>query len=203
MKQVTSSTLFLVVLAASACVRPSAVAEAPEPVVEAAATPATIPAVLPVDFEYFEEHPLMVPVDGVEPDQLRDSFNAPRAGGRIHRATDILAPRLTPVLAATAGEVVKMKENAAGGITVYLIDEPRRYVYYYAHLEQYSDDLTEGQKVPQGFLLGYVGTSGNAPPNTPHLHFQATRLRDGQRDWWNGTPVDVRAFMKKKGRIAE
>ena len=142
----------------------------------------------------------MVPVEGVSPRELRDSFNDPRGEGRTHRATDILAPRGTPVLAAIAGTVIRMRQNAAGGTTAYLIDESRRYIYYYAHLDHYSDSMTEGLIVPQGFVIGYVGTSGNAPPDTPHLHFQAMRLRDGQRDWWNGTPIDVRAFMITTGR---
>ncbi len=145
----------------------------------------------------------MVPVDGISPGDLRDSFNDARAEGRIHRATDILAPRGTPVLAAISGTVIRMRQNAAGGTTAFLIDDSRQYIYYYAHLDHYSDQMTEGLKVPQGFVIGYVGTSGNAPPDTPHLHFQAMRLREAQKDWWNGTPVDVRSFMTRKGRIRE
>jgi murein DD-endopeptidase MepM/ murein hydrolase activator NlpD len=141
----------------------------------------------------------MVPVEGIEPSRVPDTFNAPRAGGRIHAATDILAPRGTPVLAAIQGEVLRIRQNPAGGIVAYLVDDARRYVYYYAHLDQYSDQLTEGLRVPQGFVIGYVGTSGNAPADTPHLHFQAMRLKERQKDWWNGVPVDVRAFMKRKG----
>ncbi|HEX2722637.1 MAG TPA: M23 family metallopeptidase [Gemmatimonadaceae bacterium] len=145
----------------------------------------------------------MIPVEGISPRELRDSFNEARGEGRTHRAIDILAPRGTPVLAAIAGEVIRMRQNAAGGTTAYLIDEERRYIYYYAHLDHYSDSMTEGLKVPQGFVIGYVGTSGNAPPDTPHLHFQAMRLRQNQRDWWNGTPVDVRSFMTRKGKTPQ
>lgn len=160
-------------------------------------------AVAPADVTYFTDHPLMVPVDGISPRELRDSFNDARGEGRTHRATDIMAPRGTPVVAAIAGEVLRLRQNAAGGITAYLTDDARRYVYYYAHLAEYSDRITEGLKVDQGFVIGYVGTSGNAPPDTPHLHFQAMRLAEGQRDWWNGTPVDVRAFMILKGKAIE
>lgn len=145
----------------------------------------------------------MVPVVGVAPNKLRDSFNEPRDGGRIHRATDILAPRGTPVVAAADGEVVQIKQNSAGGLTIYLTDDAHRYIYYYAHLDRYSDKILETVRVKQGFLLGYVGTTGNAPPNTPHLHFQAMRLNPEQRDWWNGTPVDVRSFFKTTGRVRE
>ena len=145
----------------------------------------------------------MVPVDGITPNLLRNSFDAPRGEGRFHRAIDILAPRETPVVAAISGQVLGLRQNAAGGITAYLVDDERRYVYYYAHLARYSDQITEGLKVGQGFVIGFVGTSGNAPPDTPHLHFQAMRLATGQQDWWNGTPVDVRRFMTKRGKVQE
>jgi murein DD-endopeptidase MepM/ murein hydrolase activator NlpD len=168
----------------------------------ASATIATAP-VASIDAEYFEAHPLMVPVEGIRPEELRDSFNDTRDGGRTHRATDILAPRGTPVVAAIDGEVLRLRQNSAGGITAYLVDSERRYVYYYAHLDHYSDQITEGLRVQQGFVIGYVGTSGNAPPDTPHLHFQAMRLEPGQRDWWNGTPVDVRPFITRTGRVME
>jgi len=174
-----------------ACIGRTPVAELPSPSVTRA------------DAEYFAEHPLMVPVVGISPRELRDSFMAPRGGGRIHGAMDILAPRGTPVVAAIDGVVHRLAQNSAGGITAYLIDEERRYVYYYAHLDSYSNAITQGLDVRQGFVIGYVGTSGNAPPDTPHLHFQVMRLREGQRDWWNGTPVDVRAFMNRTGKALQ
>jgi murein DD-endopeptidase MepM/ murein hydrolase activator NlpD len=155
------------------------------------------------DIAYFDVHPMMVPVDGVEPRALRDTFHEARDGGRTHNATDILAPRGTPVLAAIYGEVARMSQNSLGGITVYLTDTERRYVYYYAHLDHYSDQLTVGLKVEEGTVIGYVGTSGNAPPDTPHLHFQAMRIKPGQHDWWNGIPVDVRQFMIRPGKAIE
>ncbi len=191
------TSLVLVTILSSACSRQPVESEPiPVPTIPA-------PALSPAEVEYFDSHSLMVPVEGISPKQLRDSFNEPRSDGRTHRATDILAPRGTPVLAAIAGEVARMSQSSLGGITVYLIDAGRRYVYYYAHLDRYSDQLTPGLKVEQGTVIGYVGTSGNAPPDTPHLHFQAMRLRPGQRDWWNGVPVDVRSFMTKKGKVLE
>jgi murein DD-endopeptidase MepM/ murein hydrolase activator NlpD len=149
---------------------------------------------------YFRRNPLMVPVDGIEPGELRDSFNSPRGAGRNHGAIDIPALRGTPVVAATDGQVFRLRQNINGGITAYLSDTNRRYVYYYAHLNGYSADLTEGLKVKQGFVIGYVGTSGNAPPDTPHLHFQVMRIAPDQRDWWNGKAIDVRAFMTITGK---
>jgi peptidoglycan LD-endopeptidase LytH len=186
------SSLALVAACARAGVAPEPVA--PEPVA---------PAITSLDAEYFSEHQLMVPVEGVSPGQLRDSFNEARDGGRTHRATDILAPRGTPVLAAIDGEVVQLKQNSAGGLTAYLTDDEHRYIYYYAHLDRYSDELPQVVRIKQGFVIGYVGTTGNAPPNTPHLHFQAMRLGPGQRDWWNGVAVDVRSFMTMKGKVRQ
>lgn len=145
----------------------------------------------------------MIPVDGVEPRSLRDTFNEARDGGRTHRATDILAPRGTPVLAAISGQVLRMSQSSLGGITAYLVDDEARYVYYYAHLDHYADALTQGLRVQAGDVIGYVGTSGNAPPDTPHLHFQVMRLKEGQHDWWNGTAVDVRPFMIRTGKARE
>jgi murein DD-endopeptidase MepM/ murein hydrolase activator NlpD len=167
------------------------------------ASPAPPPDITDVDIEYFNAHPLMVPVDGVSPDRVPDSFHEPRSDGRIHRATDILAPRESPVIAAISGKVMRLRQNAAGGITAYLTDDEGRYVYYYAHLSHYADRVTEGLDVPQGFVIGYVGTSGNAPPDVPHLHFQAMRVAPEKHDWWNGTPVDVRPFMKLTGKAIQ
>ena len=171
--------------------------------IRAVATPEPAPAPVAIsaaDIEYFERRELMVPVDGVSPRDLRDSFNAPRGSGRTHSAIDILAPRGTPVIAAIDGQILRLRQNSAGGITAYLVDDERRYIYYYAHLSHYSDKVTEGLRVAQGFVLGFVGTSGNAPPDTPHLHFQVMRYIEGERDWWNGTPVDVRSFIKRTGK---
>ncbi len=152
------------------------------------------------DAEYFDEHPLMVPVAGVAPSALRDSFNAARSGGRTHRALDIPAPRRTPVLAAADGTILSIRQNTLGGTTLYLVDSERRFVYYYAHLDSYHDRITEGLEVRQGQVVGFVGTSGNAPPNFPHLHFQALRVDPRKRDWWNGSPVDIRAHFRMTGR---
>jgi len=105
------------------------------------------PAITVEDSRYFSENPLMVPVAGVSPDQLRNSFNDARGGSRTHRAIDILAPRETPVVAAISGEVISLRQNAAGGITAYLFDDQRRYVYYYAYLEYYSAAIPNQLKV--------------------------------------------------------
>jgi len=151
-----------------------------------------------VDSAYFRMHPLMVPVEGVSPSELRDTFHEARSGGRIHMATDILAMRGTPVLAAAPGRIIKLANSGAGGITIYIADASGRYVQYYAHLMGYAPNVKEGLAVEEGDVIGFVGTTGNAPPDTPHLHFQVMR---GDANYWNGTPIDVRGFMTKPGRM--
>jgi murein DD-endopeptidase MepM/ murein hydrolase activator NlpD len=111
---------------------------------------------------------------------------------------DILAPRGTPVLAADDGRVARLGSNALGGITVYAVDSGGRFVYYYAHLDRYRAGLAEGTPLAKGEVIGYVGTTGNAPPNTPHLHFQVMRMGDGRR-WWAGPPVDPRPYFVTGG----
>jgi murein DD-endopeptidase MepM/ murein hydrolase activator NlpD len=155
---------------------------------------------LGTDSAYFQSHPLMVPVEGVEPSSLTDTFHESRSGGRIHMATDILALRGTPVLAAATGRIIKLANGGAGGITIYVADASGRYVEYYAHLMGYAPNVTEGMAVQEGDVIGFVGTTGNAPPNTPHLHFQVMR---SDANYWNGTPIDVRPFIKKPGRMRQ
>ena len=133
---------------------------------------------------------LAFPVDGVRPERLIDSFGDPRGGGsRLHRAVDIMAPRRTPVRAVEAGTVARLDNSPAGGISIYQFDPGQRYCYYYAHLDGYAPGLAEGARLERGQLLGYVGTTGNAPPNTPHLHFAIYRLSD-TKQWWAGTALN-------------
>lgn len=132
---------------------------------------------------------LDIPVDGVKPEQLTRSFDEMRGASRQHQAIDILAPRNTPVKAVEDGVIARLFYSKAGGITIYQFDPSERYCYYYAHLERYADGLREGQQIRKGQVIGYVGTSGNAPAGTPHLHFAVFRLTAEKR-WWEGTPID-------------
>jgi murein DD-endopeptidase MepM/ murein hydrolase activator NlpD len=162
------------------------------------------PVAVPVsatDVEYFKANPLMVPVDGVAPGDVPDTFNSPRdGGGRLHRATDIMAPLGRPVVAATAGKILRLSRSRLGGITIYMLDDNARFLYYYAHLDHYAEHLEVGEHVVQGKVLGYVGSTGNADPRAPHLHFQAMRWDPTRHDYWDGTPVDVRPFFSRIGK---
>jgi murein DD-endopeptidase MepM/ murein hydrolase activator NlpD len=141
---------------------------------------------------------LMVPVEGIVPEAVHDTYTATR-GDRLHAALDILAPRGTPVLSADSGRVWKIRSNTLGGLTVYALDVGERFVYYYAHLDHYADGLVEGMPLQPGDVIGYVGTTGNAPPNTPHLHFQVMRY-GGDGRWWNLEPVNPFPFLVRQGR---
>jgi len=147
-----------------------------------------IPPSAPEAKELAERH-LSIPVDGMSPGKLVRSYHDARSGGREHEALDILAPRNTPVVAVEDGTIAKLFVSKAGGNTVYQFDPGREYSYYYAHLERYADGLKEGDRVRRGQLIGYVGTSGNAPKETPHLHFAVFRLT-ADKHWWEGTPID-------------
>lgn len=132
--------------------------------------------------------PLIVPVEGVAPSALVDNYDQPRGEGR-HEAIDILAPRGTRVFAVDDGKLVKLFTSKPGGLTVYQFDPDGNLAYYYAHLDRYAQGLTEGMMLHRGDLVGYVGASGNAAPEAPHLHFAVFRLGP-QRQWWKGDPIN-------------
>ncbi|MEK6375966.1 MAG: M23 family metallopeptidase [Acidobacteriota bacterium] len=131
---------------------------------------------------------LAMPVLGVPPSALKSTFDQARAG-HVHHAMDILAPRGTPVVAAVDGTVRKLFTSRAGGISIYQFDGDETFVYYYAHLDRYARGIREGIRVKRGEVIGYVGTTGNAPAGTPHLHFAIARLTAG-KEWWKGDPID-------------
>ncbi|MFD1951421.1 M23 family metallopeptidase [Sphingomonas arantia] len=131
---------------------------------------------------------LAIPVAGVRPEQLTDTFGDAREG-HAHGALDIMAPTGTPVVAAAAGQVEKIFESAAGGHTVYIRSPDRRWIYYYAHLDGYAPGLAEGQRLARGSSIGTVGFSGNASPAGPHLHFEI-RLMGADEPWHGGRPID-------------
>jgi murein DD-endopeptidase MepM/ murein hydrolase activator NlpD len=142
-------------------------------------------------------HDLLLPIEGANVDAMKGGFAQGRdQGRRAHEAVDILAPRHTPIHAVDDGTIAKLFRSQAGGITVYQFDPSGRYCYYYAHLERYAPGLSENQAVERGEVLGFVGTSGNAPPNTPHLHFAVFEL-DAHRQWWKGRPVDPYLIFKE------
>ena len=130
---------------------------------------------------------LLVPVQGVRPEQLVDTYSAARSEGRRHDAIDIPAKRGTPVLAAAPGVVLKLFQSVRGGTALYELAPDRRTIYYYAHLDRYAPGLAEGRALRQGDPIGYVGNTGNAGAGNYHLHFEISTTSDSRR-WWAGTP---------------
>jgi len=131
---------------------------------------------------------IIIPVAGIHRSDLHDNFADPRTG-HVHNALDIMAPRGTPVVAAVDGTVRKLFTSRAGGLTIYQFDRSEEKVYYYAHLDRYADGLREGERIARGDVIGYVGTTGNAPANSPHLHF-AIQILPPTKEWWKGQAVD-------------
>jgi murein DD-endopeptidase MepM/ murein hydrolase activator NlpD len=141
---------------------------------------------------------LAIPVAGVKAEALTDTFTQARAGGRVHDATDIMAPHGTAVIAAAPGTVEKLFfSHGGGGITAYVRSADRGWIYYYAHLEAYAPGLHEGQQVRQGDPIGRVGSTGDASPSAPHLHFAIYRMAPGAR-WWQGSAINPYPLLAGK-----
>lgn len=138
--------------------------------------------------ELREKH-LLFPVAGVGIEKVKDTFRHRRGEKRVHNAIDIPAPRATPVLSTDSGRVIKLYRSPAGGLMIYATDTNERYIYYYAHLDRYRTGLREGEVLGRGDTIGYVGTTGNAAPKWPHLHFAILRSTNVKR-WSRGTPVN-------------
>jgi murein DD-endopeptidase MepM/ murein hydrolase activator NlpD len=132
---------------------------------------------------------LLIPVAGVAPAELVDTFTQARGEGRVHDAIDIMAPRGTPVVAVNDGRVVKLFTSKPGGLTVYQFDPQQQVVYYYAHLDGYAPGLAEGQLLHRGDPLGFVGSTGNASADAPHLHFEV-QLLGPEKQWWHATSIN-------------
>ena len=196
-----SFALVLVLASTTACTRtliqpyPAPVAAVPEPatrpvVLAGAPTRPGRNAVGEAEaVDYLMARGMEIPVAGRTVKNLSDTFDEGRDGGRTHRALDILAPRGTPVLAADSGRILRISENRLGGNTVYTTDPQERIVYYYAHLDAYQPGLVQGMTIARGDTLGFVGTTGNAPKDTPHLHFQVMSMPpDGK--YWDGDAIN-------------
>jgi murein DD-endopeptidase MepM/ murein hydrolase activator NlpD len=133
------------------------------------------------------------PLDSLKRSELYDSFNDIHHGHR-HEAIDIMRPRGTPILAVADGVIQKLFLSRQGGLTIYEFDSSETYCYYYAHLDGYADDLREGMLVLRGDVIGYVGTTGDAEPTAPQLHFAISRIGPDKR-WWKGEPIDPYPFL--------
>ena len=151
--------------------------------------PSGIEVVTPDDLALLTRQ-IAMPLDGVDPTTLRSNFDERRGGGaRQHQALDIMSPRGTPIRSAAKGRVLKLFTSANGGLMVYAADPSERWVLMYAHLDRYAPGLTDSTRLERGQIIGYVGSTGNASPSAPHLHFAIARSADVRR-WSRGRAID-------------
>ena len=167
---------------------PPAIAEPPK-----SFSPPTVEAPRPTPVESIPSiigpNNLLIPVAGVQANQLRDTFNEARSEGRVHDAIDIMAAHNTPVVAATDGVIIKLFQSERGGTTIYQRDPDGKTIYYYAHLDHYADNLVEGHVTHRGDVIGYVGDTGNAGTGNYHLHF-AIWVAPDDKHFWNGININ-------------
>jgi murein DD-endopeptidase MepM/ murein hydrolase activator NlpD len=139
---------------------------------------------------------LIIPVGGVRPDQLRDTFSDARAEGRVHDAIDIPAALGTPVVAAADGTIIKLFHSDRGGTTIYQLSSDSRFVFYYAHLDRYAEGLAEGHLARQGETIAFVGDTGNAGAGNYHLHFSIALVSDPKK-YWQGVNINPYPLLHK------
>ncbi|HEL4267770.1 TPA: M23 family metallopeptidase [Stenotrophomonas maltophilia] len=169
------------------------------PAKESVAPPATAPAarVAPSVAQAADAPSgLLLPVQGILTSQLRDTFTDARSEGRVHDAIDIMADAGTPVLAVADGMVEKLFDSERGGLTIYQFEPSGRWCYYYAHLQRYADGLAEKQVIKRGEVIGYVGSTGNASAEAPHLHFEV-HLLGPEKQWWKGESINPYPLLKQ------
>ena len=138
---------------------------------------------------------LLIPVAGIRPEQLSDTFNSSRSENRVHDAIDIMAPAGTPVVAVADGTIIKFFDSQRGGITIYQISSDQKYFYYYAHLQRRAENVREGDPVKKGTVIAYVGDTGNSGAGNFHLHFAISIVRDPKR-FWDGQPINPYPLLR-------
>ena len=157
------------------------------------------PTPIPEPANFVGQVNLIIPVAGVRPEQLIDTFDDARSEGRVHDAIDIPAAAETPVLAAASGKILKLFQSDRGGTTIYQLNTNGDLVFYYAHLARYADGLAEGNMVNQGQIIAYVGDTGNAGPGNYHLHFSIATISDPKR-YWEGTNINPYPLLHERTR---
>lgn len=166
-----------------------AVATAPPAATATPRVDAPVPTTMPPSSVTDTPNGLLLPVQGIQASQLRDTFTDARSEGRVHDAIDIMADAGTPVLAVADGTVEKLFDSKRGGLTIYQFEPSGRWCYYYAHLQRYADGLAEKQVIRRGEVIGYVGSTGNASADAPHLHFEVHVLGP-EKQWWKGESIN-------------
>lgn len=142
-----------------------------------------------VDLTELVSADFLIPVEGVDAQRLRDSFLASRGRHAKHLAIDIGAPRGTPILATTDGEIVRTAKERRGGNTIYQKDATGQYLLFYCHLSRYAPEIAAGRKVKKGEVIGYVGSTGHVIGG-PHLHFSITRMPEDDTNFRKGLAIN-------------
>ena len=186
--------LFLVLLIGFVAILWLGTGRVPTPSEES--VPSVVESVPSVSKQVTRIKTIIIPVAGVRPDQLIDTFTASRSEGRTHDAIDIMAPAETPVLAAADGQIQKLWQSDRGGTSIYQLSADQKLIFYYAHLARYADGLTEGKQVRQGDVIAYVGDTGNAGPGNYHLHFSIAAVSDPKR-YWEGTNINPYPLLRE------
>ena len=191
------AALATVAIAASVKNRPASTRIAPAAAPAAATVPSVAKVVPVAATRPAITRSLLMPVQGYDARKLRDNFDETRGGIRKHEALDIMAARGTPVVAADDGKIARLFRSIAGGITIYQFDPDGNFAYYYAHLDRYREGLKEGETVKRGDVIGYVGSTGNAPESAPHLHFTIFELGP-EKKWWRGKAVNPYPYLASR-----
>ncbi len=142
-----------------------------------------------VDLETLLSQGLRIPVEGVNVEKLRDSFLSSRGRHTQHLAIDIGAPRGTPVLATTDGQIIRVGREKRGGNSIYQKDASGKYLLFYCHLSRYAEKTKPGELVHKGDIIGYVGATGHVIGG-PHLHFSVTRLPEDSGNFRAGLAIN-------------
>jgi murein DD-endopeptidase MepM/ murein hydrolase activator NlpD len=161
--------------------------------------PAESPTPTPEPANFVGRMNLIIPVAGVRPDQLLDTYSDARSEGRTHDAIDIPAAAETPVLAAADGKIIKLFQSERGGTTIYQLSSNQEMIFYYAHLSHYAEGVAEGNLVKQGEVIAYVGDTGNAGAGNYHLHFSISLVTDPKR-YWEGTNINPYPLLQNRAR---
>ncbi len=142
-----------------------------------------------VDLTSLISESFLIPVEGVDAKRLQDSFLASRGSHAQHLAIDIGAPRGTPILATTDGEITRISKERRGGNAIYQKDSTGQYLLFYCHLSRYADGIESGKRVRKGEVIGYVGSTGHVIGG-PHLHFSITRVPEDTANFRKGLAIN-------------
>ncbi len=93
---------------------------------------------------------------------------------KMHKGMDFTAPRGTPIYASGNGVVTRADSNSSGYGKHIRIDHGHGYLSLYAHMSKYN--VSKGQKVKRGDLIGFVGSTGRS--EAPHLHYEVWKDKE-------------------------